>query len=196
VSHGNGDIRAFDDYGAANLRVGVKLNLGERVFTGWEMGAGFEFDFPLGTPPQELTDGLRHFRPYVTFSHRLNNHENRRIFWGLRMDQVTHTSVPGEFSKNALRDGSIGVTGGWIIDRQEWHYTFEASLDTSRVINSNTEDVFSIRPGVIWEIPSRRDRRVRSNWMVGLALKAAVGPGGTSTGASVKLRYSRDGRRR
>ena len=28
-SHGNGDIRAFDDYGAASLKLGAKLNLGQ-----------------------------------------------------------------------------------------------------------------------------------------------------------------------
>src|SRR5450631_2266055 len=40
-SHGHGDVRAFDSYGAANFRVGAKLNLGQPLFSGWDTAAGF-----------------------------------------------------------------------------------------------------------------------------------------------------------
>lgn len=191
-SHGNGNVHAFDRYGAANLRVGAKFNLGRETISGWESAAGFDFEFPTGRPPAELTDGLRHFQPYVTFSHRMEAHEHLRIFWGLRADQITHTSLPGEFARNALHDSSAGVTGGWVLDRDLWHYTFEASLDTTRWISRGDHEVFTLRPGVIWEIPSRHRKRIRSNWMVGVALKSTFGPGGNTLGASLTLRYSSD----
>jgi hypothetical protein len=191
-SHGHGDVRAFDSYGAANLKFGGKLNLGQPLFSGWDTAAGFEYLFPTGHPSPQLTDGLRHFDPYVTFSHRIEAHDNLRIFWGMRLDQVTHTSLPGEFAKNALRDGSVGVTAGWVLDRDRWHYTCEVSFDTSRVINHRALDAVMFRPGVLWEIPTRGSSRYRSNWLVGCAVNDTYGPGGNSLGASFKLRYSSD----
>jgi len=191
-SHGHGDIRAFDDYGAASLKLGAKFNLGQFLFSGWETAAGFDYEFPTGHPAPELTDGLRHLRPYVTFSHRLVSHPDLRIFVGFRIDDVTQTSLPGEFAKNAFRESSTGITGGMVIDRENWHYTFEASCDTTRLIGHTGEDIYSFRPGVIWEIPTRRNRQLRSNWTVGVALNDTYGPGGNSLGASFKLRYNRD----
>ena len=191
-SHGNGDVRAFEDNGAANLRLGAKLNLGQILFKGWETAAGVNYEIPVGHPPPELTDGLRHFRPYATFSHRLDSHPDLRVFVGFRLDSVTKTSLPGEFGKNAFHGTSTGLTGGMVIHRQNWHYTFEASWDTTRLIGVTSEDIYSIRPGVLWEIPTRRDREIRSNWMVGFALNNTYGPGGNSLGASFKLRYNRD----
>ena len=191
-SHGHGDIRAFDDYGAANLRLGGKLNLGQFLFSGWDTAAGIEYEIPLGHPPGELTDGLRHLRPYTTFSHRLESHPNLRIFVGLHGDIITRTSLPGEFAKNAFHESSSGITGGWVLDRGHLHYTFEASFDSTRLFSRTEEDIYTIRPGVLWEIPTRRDHQIRSNWVIGFALNDTFGPGGNSLGASLKLRYNRD----
>ncbi len=191
-SHGNGAIKAFDEYGAANLQFGAKLNLGEPLFSGWETATGISYQFPTGRPAPELTDGLRHLRPYVTFSHRLPSRPNLRIFVGFHGDIISRTSLPGEFGKNAFRDNSAGITGGWVVDHRNLHYTFEASYDSTRLVSRTKEDIYSIRPGVLWEIPTRRDHQVRSNWVVGVALSDTYGPGGNSMGASFKLRYNAD----
>lgn len=191
-SHGNGEVRSFEDYGASNLRLGTKYDLGEVLFRGCITAIGVDYEFPVGRPPVELTDGLRHLRPYVTFSHRLESHPDVRIFLGFRFDAVTHTDLQGELGKNAFNSSSTGITGGLVIDRHAWHYTFEASVDTTRVLGRGKEDVFTFRPGILYEIPNRRHPERRSLWMVGVAVKSEYGPGGTSLGASFKLRYSRD----
>ena len=191
-SHGHGDVRGFEDYGAANLRLGVKHDLGEVVFRGWITAIGVDYEFPVGRPPGEMTDGLRHLRPYGTFSHRLVAHPDVRIFVGLRLDGIGHTALRGELGKNAFNGSSTGITGGMVIDRHHWHYTFEASIDTNRLMGKGEDDVFTFRPGVLWEIPNRRHPGHRSLWMVGVAVKSEYGPGGSSLGASFKLRYSRD----
>lgn len=191
-SHGNGEVRSFEDYGAANVRVGTKYDLGEVLFRGCITALGVDYEFPVGRPPVELTDGLRHLRPYVTFSHRLGSHPDVRIFLGFRLDAVTHTNLEGELGKNAFNSSSTGVTGGLVIDRHAWHYTFEASVDTTRLLGRGQEDVFTFRPGVLYEIPNRRHPERRSLWLVGVAVKSEYGPGGSSLGASFKLRYSRD----
>ncbi len=195
-SHGHGDTRAFDDYGAADLSLGTKFNLGQFVFPGWDTGAGLEYEFPIHHPPAELTDGLRHARPYLTFSHRPASHSNLRLFVGLHGDLITRTDLPGEFGKNAFHESSWGFTGGWVLDRGNLHYTFEASFDTSRLLARTAEDIYTIRPGVIWEIPTRRDPQLMSHWIVGIALNDSFGPGGNSVGASFKLRYSEELKRK
>ncbi|MDI1250334.1 MAG: hypothetical protein PSV13_15835 [Lacunisphaera sp.] len=191
-SHGHREVRAFENYGAASLKLGAKYNLGQRLIPGWETGVGLDYEFPTGRPPAELTDGLRHLRSYITFSHRLESHPDLRIFVGLRGDNIAQTAVPGTFGKNSFQESSTGITGGWVLDRANWHYTFEASCDTTRLIGNSEEDIFTIRPGVLWEIPTRRNRQIMSHWMVGVALNHTYGPGGNSLGASFKLRYSRD----
>jgi hypothetical protein len=191
-SHGNGDVRAFERYGAANLQLGTKLNLGQPLFSGWDIATGFDLEFPVSHPPAELMDGLGHFMPYMTFSHRLEQHKDLRIFWGVRLDEVTHTSIPGEFGKNAFHESSTGITGGWVIDRQNWHYTFETSYDTTRLIGHLAKDLVTVRPGVIWEIPSRRNPQAKGHWLVGVAVNSTFGPGGASLGGSLKVRYTRD----
>ncbi len=191
-SHGQGAVPSFDRHGLASLRVGAKVNLGESIFPGCETAAGFDYEFPTGHPPAELTDGLRHFRPYLTFSRRFKARPNLRIFAGVRLDLVEHTTVPGQFAKNALRDSSVGVTGGWVLDRDRWHYTLEVAYDTTRVIGRGSEDVVTIRPGVIWEVPRRGNPLGRSIWMMGLALNSSFGPGGSSLGASFKVRFNSD----
>jgi hypothetical protein len=195
-SHGHGDIRAFEDYGAADFRLGAKFDLGQFLFRGWDTGAGLEYEFPFHHPPAELTDGLRHSRPYVTFSHRLKAHPNLRVFVGLHGDIITRTTLPGTFGKNAFHESSSGITGGWVVDRSNLHYTFEASIDTTRVFARTEEDLYTIRPGVIWEIPTRRDPQLMSHWLVGVALNDTFGPGGNSVGASFRLRYSQELKRK
>ncbi|MDI1320879.1 MAG: hypothetical protein PSW75_11910 [bacterium] len=162
-SHGHGDIKAFGDDGAADFKFGVKLNLGQTLFSGWETGVGATYERPIGHPAPELTDGLRHFRPYVTFSHRLEGHPGWRIFVGLRFDNVTKTSLPGSFAKNSFQDNSAGITGGFVIDRDNLHYTFEASCDTTRLAGTGRDEIYSIRPGILWEIPQRRNHQLKSN---------------------------------
>jgi hypothetical protein len=195
-SHGHGDIRAFEDNGAADFRFGAKFDLGQFLFNGWDTGAGLDYTFPFHHPPAELTDGLRHSLPYLTFSHRLKAHPNRRIFVGLHGDIITRTSWPGTFSRNAFHESSSGLTGGWVIDRGNLHYTFEASFDTTRIFARTEEDLYTIRPGLIWEIPTRRDPQLMTHWQVGVALNDTYGPGGNSMGASLKVRYSQELKRK
>ncbi len=191
-SHGHGYIRAFDDYGAASLKLGAKFNLGEPLFAGWETGVGLDYEFPTGRPPPELTDGLRHLRPYVTFSHRLEARPAWRIFAGLRFDIVRHTTLPGQFAKNSFDESSTGITGGFVVDRGYLHYTLEASFDTTSWLGRNHANIYSLRPGMRWEVPQWRNRQLRSNWVIGFGLNDTYGPGGNSLGASFKLRYNSD----
>jgi hypothetical protein len=191
-SHGAGDVGFFDESGLYAVQFGAKFNAYKNVLSGWETGVGFDVDIPVGTPPPELTDGLKHFTPYITFSRRLPSRPRTRVFWGAGLDLVERTSFPGVLRENQLDDHSMGLTAGFVIDRNMMHYTFETQVATTRAIGDTEEDLLVLRPGFIWEVPKFRDRTRRSNWMIGLGGRVTIGPDGTDIGASAKLRYNLD----
>ncbi|HUG11629.1 MAG TPA: hypothetical protein VMM36_11475 [Opitutaceae bacterium] len=192
TSHGLGDISFWDEKGILSVEFGAKLNLGRKILKSWDSAIGFDAIIPLDDPPMELTDGLKHFDPYVTFSKRLQSRPNVRLFWGVGLDLVQKTSFPGVLGDNQLDDDSVHASAGFVFDRNYLHYTFETLVATTRGIGETDEDLLVLRPGIIWEVPSFRDRTRRSNWMVGFGGKVSIGPDGTDYGGSMKLRYNLD----
>ena len=191
-SHGAGDISLFEEGGISEVHFGAKLNIGRDILNSWHSSIGFDASIPTGDPPPGLTDGMKHFIPYVTFSRRLDSRPNIRIFWGAGLNLVEPTTFPGVLTTNQLDDDSVNVTAGFVIDRGMWHYTFETRYATTRIIGNTDDDLLELRPGIIWEVPKLRDRTRRSNWMIGIGGKVSIGRDGTSLGASGKLRYNFD----
>jgi hypothetical protein len=191
-SHGAGDVDIFDEGGISKVFFGAKLNVGRNLLYSWRSSIGFDASFPTDNPPRDFTDGMKHFTPYVTFSRRLTSRPSIRVFWGMGLDLVEHTEYPGVLRTNQLDDHSANITAGFVIDRKNLHYSFEAQVATTRVIGGTDEDVLTLRPGIIWEVPKLRDRTRRSNWMVGVGGRVSFGPDGTDIGASGKLRYNFD----
>ena len=192
-SHGLGKVALFKDVGVMGVQFGAKLNVGHRILKDWDASVGFDETIPAGTPPLALTDGLRHFSPYATFSRRLESRPDIRIFWGVGADLVTKTHYQGELEDNQIGDDTMNVSAGFVIDRNMLHYSFETQLATSRLIGDGSdEDALILRPGIIWEIPKWHDHTKRSGWMIGFAGKVSFGPDGTDFGASAKLRLNLD----
>lgn len=190
-SHGVGDVGLFRRYGAADFTFGTKVNLGDSVLPGWKTAVGADLSFPVSSPPAEITDGLRHLAPFVTFSRRLEDRPAVRLFWGFGYDRVEHTRFPGLLRKNQLDDDSLRANAGFVYDHGHFHYTFEAEVATTRIVGSSNEDVVTLRPGILWEIPGRSGAG-KSNWVVGAALRASEGPDGLDLGASAKFRLNFD----
>lgn len=191
-AHGISDAKFFERYGIANLQFGSKWNLGNRILKSWDSAVGFEAVSPVDHPPAEMTDGLRHAVPFISFSRRLVSRRDVRVFWSVGFDKVGHTDIPGEFKKNDLADSSNFVTVGAVMDRGRLHYTLESTAATTRLLGDTHCDSITLRPGVLREIPSRKGGGEKSNWVLGAALKAAHGPDGMSYGASLKLRLNFD----
>ncbi|HUG12698.1 MAG TPA: hypothetical protein VMM36_16910 [Opitutaceae bacterium] len=192
TSHGFGDISFWEEKGILSVQFGAKLNLGRKLLKSWDSAIGFDAIIPLDDPPMELTDGLKHFDPYVTFSKRLQSRPNVRVFWGVGVDLVKKAAFPGVLGDNQLDDDSVHASVGFVFDRNYLHYTFETLVATTRGIGDTDDDLLVLRPGIIWEVPSFRDRTKRSNWMIGFGGKVSIGPDGTDYGGSMKLRYNLD----
>jgi len=191
-SHNLGDVKFFEKYGISTLQPSMKYNVGRDLLGAWDMAIGADFAFPAGRPPAELTDGLRHYGTWATFSRRLEAHPLVRIFWGFGTDFIAKTGVAGKLERNQFRESNANVNFGAVLDRGRLHYSFETSVITSRGLSSGNHDMLALRPGIIWEIPTRRDTPEKSNWVVGGALRTNIGPDGTDFGGSVKFRYNLD----
>ena len=192
TSHGLGSVGIFRHSGILAVELGAKLNVGQAILDGWDSAIGFDAVFPTGRPPAEVTDGLDHIAPYVTFSRRLVSYPRFRLFWGSGFDAVRRTDIQGEIRKNQFDDSSLRASAGFVYDRNLLHYSFETRVGTTRWIGGANEDVIEFRPGVIWEIPRWNDRRTRSGWMFGLGTSVSFGPDGTDFGVSGKLRFNFD----
>ena len=75
------------------------------------------------------------------------------------------------------------------------YYTFEAAYETTRLVGTLHDDVYSIRPGFVWEIPKRFTHSSRTQWVMGLALTLSEGPDGFDWGLSAKARLDIDFKR-
>lgn len=193
VSHGFGDVPAFEEFGFSNIHLGTKYRLGQLRWGGWDTAVGFDYLQPVGHPPSDVTDGLTHMVPFVSFSRRLEADPRWRVFWGFGADLINKTDVVGELEKNQIGDDSVNVSAGVVWDRNRWHYTLEGQIATSRGIGAPEDStVFTLRPGVVWDVPDKYTHWIGGNWVLGLALRATDGPDGLDFGAGMKIRVDFD----
>ncbi|WP_438479146.1 hypothetical protein [Oleiharenicola lentus] len=192
-SHGLGDEKFFDRFGFSQVRFGTKYRFAKPLFADWETATGMDFSSPVGSPPAKVNDGLEHLMPFVTFARPLDGHPNVRVFWGLGADLVDRSSVPGQLRKNQLSDDSLNLTTGVVWKRGIMNYTLETNYATTRGIGQVDEDVFTVRPGFVWEVPEKYTKGyLGGRWLVGLGLRASFGEDGTDLGASAKVRVNFD----
>lgn len=185
----------FSDSGLAGLHLGTKYRLGENLLRGWEAAVGLDWSRPLGRPPVDVTDGLRHIAPFVTFSRQLEVHPDWRVFFGVNYEDVAHTRTPGLLNKNQLDADNIGATAGFLFTRGVLTYSLEGSYSTEHPTEDLGKDVFTLRPGVVWVIPSRYTFGAKGKWLLGGSLRFSHGRDGNDVGAGAKLRVNFDFKR-
>lgn len=191
-SHGLGDRPFFEDAGLLQWSLGTKYNWGTSLWPGWEIATGIEYWQPMGSPPVEITDGLEHFTPFVTFAHRLENYPNVRVFWGLSADIVNETGIAGRLKDNQLGADSQRLSGGFVWDRGNFSYTLEGSVASTRLMGDVDRDVYALQPAVIWRVPQRFTPGSRGQWLLGVGLRSSYGPDGFDYGGSAKVRVNFD----
>ena len=193
MSHGLGDVPLFEESGFSNMHFGTKYHLKNLVFGMWDAAVGLDYLEPIGRPPVDVTDGLEHTIPFMTFSRRLEADPHWRVFWGFGFDHVVTTSVPGKLEKNQLGDDNVNLSGGVVWDRNRWHYTLEAVVATTTSSGGEHDGTsFTLRPGAVCEIPEKYTRWIGGRWVVGGALRFSEGPDGFDFGGGAKLRVDFD----
>ncbi|MDA0346842.1 MAG: hypothetical protein O3C43_04825 [Verrucomicrobia bacterium] len=188
--HGLKDVAPFDELGLADYEIETKYNLTNSLFRGWDSAIDLSYSAPIGNPASGVTDGLIHREGTLSFAKPLESRPELRLFWGLTTDIISQTDIIGRIEKNQLRDSWQRLSGGVVIDQGTFHYTFESAYATTRVWGSSDEDLYSVRPGILWHVPRKFTFNSESQWIVGAAIPVSFGPDGTKVGINVKLRLN------
>lgn len=191
-SHGLGDVGAFKEAGIDEIHLGAKYRLGDRLIRDWDLAVGLDWNRPYGTPPKSLTDGMEHISPFVSFARPLSADREWRLFGSVSYDDVTQLDIPRHLEKNQLTDDSLEFTVGVLHQRPGITYTFETGVATTRFTSDAQDDVFFVRPGLVWVMPDRYTFWARGRWLIGASVRAGYGPDGLELGLGAKLRISLD----
>lgn len=189
-SHGLREGSWLNEAGFSDLHLGTKYRLARPVF-GWETAVGTDYSLTLGTPPPEITDGLNHLVTYATFSRRLENRPEWRVFWNVGTDFVEDAGVSGRVRQNHLADDALYVSGGFVWAHGRWTYTLEAGLASTRPFDGS-DDVYSLKPGILFAVPKKYTERIGGQWLLGFGLHSSYGPDGMDVGGTLKARVSID----
>ena len=190
--HGLKDAPLFDEPGFADYVLETKYHLGNLILPKWDSAVNFSYAAPIGNPPPRVTDGLIHRKMIWSFARPLESKPHVRVFWSLITDIVSETSVKGRVEENDLRDSSQGISGGFVVDKGSVHYTLESSFASTSLWGKGGKDLFSVRPGILWQVPRKYTFNSEGQWLIGGAVPVSYGPDGTDVGLSVKLRMNFD----
>lgn len=192
-THGFGD---HVGNGLYELRLGARS---ERVLspdTGISMG--IDFVTPLSRPPYEITDGLRHTLPFVTFTRRLSPQWGLVGFSTLGLDLIDHTVLRPNYRENQLRENSMILTLGVAREWRRMHLILRVFDANTAPMGGASENVFGIRPSIGVPLLRRDDGTPRAT--ATFEGRAIWGPDGFETGVTtrvrVDLRYRPGDRRR
>jgi hypothetical protein len=194
-SHGLKDRALWADSGFSTVHLGTKYQLGDPWHWGWETAVGLDWSRPIGAPPPEVTDGLRHIAPYLALSRQLEQHPAWRVFLGGVYEDVGATGTPGILAKNQLNADNLGVSGGFLYTRGTVTYTFEAAYNTEHPTEDLDGEILILRPGIVWVVPERYTFGARGQWLLGFSLRLGHGNNGNDIGAGAKLRVNFDFKR-
>jgi hypothetical protein len=187
-AHGLGHEKFASGAGFSGARAGAKYHWTEWLRPWLDTASGVNVAVPLGSPPRDVTDGLRHIAPYSTFAHRLEANPDVTVFVGVMRDFVSATSIRGRLRKNEFADDSWAITPGFVWHRGAFHYTLEAGYVTNALLDGPTRNVFVLRPAVSWDLPKSLTFNSKGRWVFGLGLRATHGPDGNDFGVSGKFR--------
>lgn len=148
---------------------------------------GLNLEFPVGSPPLDLTDGRNHVSPYVVVERRLPRHPRWTTFAGLSADFMSDSSVPGRRVENTPTDDALALTGGAIYEIGQLKWTMQATYTTS-LLGGGDEHIFAVHPSVLWFVPKKYTFKSKTQWIVGVGVRGTWGPDGFDLGTGTRVR--------
>ncbi len=175
-------------YGFSELHFGAKYAWHKLLRPTWDTSVGVNTTFPVSRPPLDLTDGYNHFAPYIVFGHRIPGVPGLMGFVHTDVDLIWKSATPGQFARNEPHSNSVTLSPGLVYDRWPFHYTLEVDGTTTSLVGSDHQYFVTIRPGVVWDLPSYLKFHARGRWLVGVTLTATFGPDGNTLSTGGRFR--------
>ncbi|HEY8993587.1 MAG TPA: hypothetical protein VIM71_02795 [Lacunisphaera sp.] len=185
-THGFGS--SGDGYGIGELRLG-----GKYILPGWpnndmETSLTLNVERPVGHPPVDLTDGFNHFAPGFLVQHHSTHHPRFTTFAGAGVDLLSVSDVVGTPVRNQPLDDSMNFTAGAIYDLGQVKWTLSATYATTALLGDTTEHFYYLRPSFLWYVPRRYTFHSKTQWILGLGIRASHGPDGNELSFSNRVR--------
>lgn len=175
-------------YGLSGVRLGAK---GERLLPSLNDGAGvslgFNYQTPLSRPPIDLTDGHRHFQPYVAATRPTMPAWKLLGFASIGADLLSRTHIPAHFGRNQLHSNSLIFVGGAAREFKRFRASLTATINTGALISDEFENVYAIRPEIV--IPWRLRPTARTLVHLTIGGRSIWGPDGHEIGLSSSVRF-------
>ncbi len=182
-------LRSGDSsYGLSQLHFGAKYAWLRMLKPIWDTSVGFNSSFPVSRPPLDLTDGHNHVSPYIVFGRKVPGARGLSAFLHADIDFIWKSPTPGRFGRNEPHSNSLTFTPGLVYDRWPFHYTLEIDATTTSLVGDGHFYFVTVRPGIVWDLPSQLKFHARGRWLVGLNLNATFGPDGNTLGTSGRFR--------
>jgi hypothetical protein len=177
--------------GFYQFRFGTRYEFAYTPDSGWSVG--LDFTTPLSRPPYEITDGLRHTMPSVTYTRTVSTKHGLVGFATLGLDLLDHTALPVNFSENQLHANSVIVTLGVARVWHRMHVILRVFDGNTVLVSNRTQNVFGLRPSIGVPLLLRPDGTPRAT--ATFEGRAIWGPDGFETGVNTRIRLDLNFRR-
>ncbi len=156
-THGLGDNVGNGFY---QLQLGAKTEFAVSSDAGWS--TGFEYITPLSRPPIEITDGVRHIMPSMTYTRTVVPRWGLVGFGTLGFDIIDHTILQENFRRNQLHYNSTTLTLGIAREWRRMHLILSVFDGTTLLMSHQHQNVFGIRPSLGIPLLRRADGSPRA----------------------------------
>jgi hypothetical protein len=157
----------------ANASIGIKYKFKEWPnFAGIKSAVGFNYEFPMGSPPADLVDGYSRYRPYIVFSRFLDRNPRVQTFTNLSFNFVGDTPFREKPRKNRPKH-SMKLTVGGSYYTSVMRYVCELSYKTNAIDGGSNNKVLFV-PGVIWNIPKETTHFLPGLWQLSTGVEIPV----------------------
>ena len=177
--------------GFYQFRIGARYEFAYTLESGWSVG--LEFITPLSRPPYEITDGVRHTIPSVTYTRTVSQKYGLVGFTTLEFDLIDHTPLRVNLAENQLSANSVVLTLGVARQWRRMHLILRVFDGNTQLLSSTSENVFGVRPSIGIPFLRRADGTPRAT--ATFEGRAIWGPDGFETGIGTRLRLDLNYRR-
>ncbi len=183
-THGISDAAG---YGLSGVRLGTKC---EHVLPALNNGAGvsvgFNYQTPLSRPPQDLTDGHRHFQPYAAATRPLVPAWKLLGYASVSADLLDRTPMSAHFGRNQLHANSLVYVAGAAREWPRFRASLTATVTSSRWVSDENKNVYALRPEIV--VPWKSRPTARTQILFTLGGRTIWGPDGHELGLSSSMR--------